>query len=260
MKPGNKLSIVMATRNAASSIAYALESVHDYAGDAELVVVDGASTDATLSILELHKNRIHALISESDKGIYDALSKGFHAARGEWIYVMGADDRLLPGFSRAAAQLNDPAIAYYGSVRLNPSGRKYGGKFGSLRLMAQNICHQAIFFPRQHWVRLGGFDDSFPLLADYAFNLKAFWDPLIRYEYVDEIVCDYHEGGSSVRAMDSAFSLRKAELLKAHAPKGLFKLYRGGAYLWSKMPVPARRFLLGVGGAKLRPSINSLLG
>jgi glycosyltransferase involved in cell wall biosynthesis len=248
------LTIVMASRNAASTISDALDSVLRYGGEAELVVVDGASTDATLQVLDRYRSRVNTLISEPDRGIYDALSKGFRAARGTWIHVLGADDKLLPGFGRLAAQLDDPGIAYYGSVRLNPSGRTYGGRFGSFRLMLQNICHQAIFFPKQHWLRLGGFDESFPLLADYAFNLRAFWDPYVRYQYVDEIVCEYHESGSSILTVDTSFALSKANLLKNHAPPITIALYRACAFIWSKMPVSAQKRVQSLDRFKLRPS------
>lgn len=249
-----RLSIVMASYNAASTIADALDSVLFYGGEAELVVVDGASTDGTLQVLERYRNRISTLISEPDTGVYDALCKGFHAAHGTWVFVLGADDKLLPGFKRLVSRLVDPDVAYYGSVRLNPSGRKYGGKFGSFRLMLQNICHQAIFFPKQHWLRLGGFDESFPMLADYAFNLKAFWDPSVGYRYVDEIVCEYYESGSSILVGDPAFASNKANLLSMHAPPVVLGVYRACAYLWSKMPVSTRKAMLALMRFKLRPA------
>jgi len=229
MQSNGVLSIVLACRNADQFIEAALSSIRTYAVDAELIVVDGQSTDATLEILECHRSDISKLVSEPDEGIYDAISKGIQLASGAWIYVLGADDCLLPGFLNVVSKLGNPDVAYYGSVRHKHSQRIYDGKFHSIKLLKRNICHQAIFFPKRHWERLGGFDRRFPLLADYALNLKAFWNAGMRYEYVDEVVCEYNETGASATRIDYAFSTIKPRLIERSAPWWLviaYKLFR----------------------------------
>jgi glycosyltransferase involved in cell wall biosynthesis len=221
-----KLSIVIACLNAGNTIAGALDSICSYGGDSEIVIVDGGSTDATLQILERYRNRIARLISEPDQGIYDALSKGFRIARGTWVYVLGSDDRLLPGFESMTSQLDDPDVVYYASVRFSPSGRLSQGRKNSFGLCLKNINHQAIFFPKEHWTRLGGFAVEFPLFADYALNLKAYWDRYLVYRYVDEVVCEFHQFGASGLRPDPAFAAKKLSLIRKCAPFRVAVPYR----------------------------------
>ena len=71
----------------------------------EILVVDGGSTDQTVSILNEFIHPGLSWISEPDQGIYDALNKGIQKARGRWFYFLGSDDLLLPGFSDMAEKL-----------------------------------------------------------------------------------------------------------------------------------------------------------
>ena len=92
------ISIIIATYNAEETLHDALESVLNQSfQDWECLVVDGASKDNTVKIIEefcKHDKRFR-FISEPDKGIYDAFNKGWRMAKGEWIYYLGADDLLL---------------------------------------------------------------------------------------------------------------------------------------------------------------------
>ena len=88
-----KISIITVAYNAAHTIANALESVTAQTHpDIEHIVVDGASTDGTLDIIARYGGHIARLISEPDKGIYDAMNKGLGLATGEIIGFLNADD------------------------------------------------------------------------------------------------------------------------------------------------------------------------
>jgi len=87
------ISIITVVLNRAHDIRYTLESIsrQDY-NSVEYIVVDGGSTDGTLAILEEYKSSIHQLISEPDKGIYDAMNKGLELATGDFVlYINGGD-------------------------------------------------------------------------------------------------------------------------------------------------------------------------
>ena len=82
-------------RNGAETIQRCLDSVlAQQAGLAEIVVVDGASTDGTVAILERNAKRLASWSSEPDRGICDAWNKALARVRGEWVLFLGADDRL----------------------------------------------------------------------------------------------------------------------------------------------------------------------
>ena len=84
-----KISVITATWNCVDTISDCLDSVATQSwGNIEHVVIDGASTDGTLAVLEARRDAIAVLVSEEDKGIYDALNKGIERATGEVVEWM----------------------------------------------------------------------------------------------------------------------------------------------------------------------------
>ncbi|EFM9915173.1 glycosyltransferase, partial [Escherichia coli] len=81
-----KLSIVTVVYNGERFIENAINSVISQKNEqVEYIIVDGGSTDSTLNIIEKYKNKIDIFISEKDKGIYDAMNKGWSKATGEYV-------------------------------------------------------------------------------------------------------------------------------------------------------------------------------
>lgn len=90
-----KLSIITVCYNAENEIARTIESVLKQTfNDFEYIIVDGSSTDSTLNIVNNYKSSIQQIISEPDKGIYDAMNKGIKMANGEWVIMMNAGDQF----------------------------------------------------------------------------------------------------------------------------------------------------------------------
>jgi glycosyltransferase involved in cell wall biosynthesis len=88
-----KVSIITICYNSAATIEDTIRSVisQDYP-DIEYIIVDGVSTDGTLGIVERYRDRIHRVISEKDRGIYDAMNKGVSAATGDIVGILNSDD------------------------------------------------------------------------------------------------------------------------------------------------------------------------
>lgn len=90
------VSIITVTYNAVSTIEKCILSVNRHKmDDIEFIVIDGASTDGTVNLLEKHNDKIDVWISEPDSGIYDAMNKGLDRASGDYVYFLGGDDILL---------------------------------------------------------------------------------------------------------------------------------------------------------------------
>ena len=91
-----KISIITVCYNSSQTIRDTIESVLEqrYA-DIEYIVIDGGSTDTTLEILDEYKDRISNLVSEPDKGIYDAMNKGISLATGDVVGIINSDDVLF---------------------------------------------------------------------------------------------------------------------------------------------------------------------
>src|SRR5262245_9190971 len=95
MSAAPTLSVIVACKNPGSRLRSALGSVWEQRHvSPEVIVVDGGSTDGTREWLESERTRLATLVSEPDGGVYDAMNKAIARARGDWVYFLGADDRL----------------------------------------------------------------------------------------------------------------------------------------------------------------------
>src|SRR5438045_5149796 len=115
-----KVSIITVCKNASPTIEETLKSVSQQTYPAiECIVVDGKSSDHSLEIVKKYKRIISKIISEPDHGIYDAMNKGIHHSKGDWLLFLGADDQLSPKVSEVFSKLHEyhDADVVYGDVQ-----------------------------------------------------------------------------------------------------------------------------------------------
>lgn len=90
-----KLSVITICYNARDEIERTLLSVINQSfKDFEYIIIDGGSTDGTMDIVRKYSDKINIIVSESDKGIYDAMNKGIKLAHGTWLNMMNAGDKF----------------------------------------------------------------------------------------------------------------------------------------------------------------------
>lgn len=95
-----KVSVITVTFNAKATVERTLRSVFEQEDVlTEVVVIDGASTDGTLDVLNRHRDRIGYLCSEPDRGIYDAMNKGVRKATGDYLLFMNSGDVFVDNSS-----------------------------------------------------------------------------------------------------------------------------------------------------------------
>lgn len=182
----------------------------------EYIIVDGASTDETLAVVEKYKTGIK-VISGRDRGVYDAMNKGIDLATGKYLYFLGAGDRLRPFLLKNIADLmpRDEVALVYGNVSWGDEGRIYDGEFSKARLKDDNICHQAIFYGRRVFDLVGKFELRFKVYADYVLNMRCFGHDEITPKYIEAIVADYEGGGLSMYVKDETFFEERMQLIKS---------------------------------------------
>lgn len=208
-----KISVGVVVYNGIEHIRSVLDSIVGQSyRNIELIVVDGDSKDGTQNVLNEYAQHISVLVSEPDKGIYDAMNKICALATGDWLIFLGCDDELLDALGNIAEQMSDPACVYYGDVVLRSGGKIYGGKFSKHRLARMNFCHQAVFYPRSVYKKYF-YSLEYRWLADYAYNINLVGVG-ISFGYVAEVVAVYNDkGGSSLG--DAEFEKNKLALIRS---------------------------------------------
>lgn len=169
-----RLSIITATYNAAGALPVLLADLRAQSTrDFEWIVVDGASSDNTLSLLRAASDLPMRFTSSPDFGIYDALNRGIRMARTDYYLVIGADDRLYPeavaGFLAAIA--HDPADVISADVRIGKRIRRaHCRRQGLAGVMAAVSSHSVgSLFRRSLHDRLGYYSHRLPIAADRLF-------------------------------------------------------------------------------------------
>ena len=211
-----KVSIIIANYDRAQALEETLGSIVGQTyPNIELIIIDNASTDRSIEVIKKHESHINRWVSESDRGIYDAFNKGIRMSSGEWVYFIGSGDRLIGDNALARALSASKHVdLIYANVYYHSFGSVYAGKFSKRRLVDQNICQQAIFYHRRLFEMLGMFETSYPLLADWVFNMRCFGDDRVRTRFVDEVIAFWEGGGASTTGKDPYFWHQRGSLIK----------------------------------------------
>ena len=144
-----KISIITVCYNSQKTISETIESViRQNHHDKEYIIIDGESSDDTLSIIKKYQNHIDKLISEKDNGIYDAINKGLKQAKGDIIGLLHSDDHypsdnILSLVSQSFDKNNIDIV--WGNVALidenNNNKRFYSGKSIDVSSFDKGSCH-----------------------------------------------------------------------------------------------------------------------
>jgi glycosyltransferase involved in cell wall biosynthesis len=210
-----QLSFVIPTRNQARFIAQCIDGcLAQKISDAEILVIDGASTDDTRDVLKRYGDKIR-WISEPDRGQSDAINKGVRMANGDLIAWINSDDyyvsahALAPLLDAFAAE-PDVDIAYGDGLRVDVEGRELGDYRAKVPgRPAQIVTHPASFvlqpslvFRRQLFLDVGGVDETLHYTMDYELWLRMF-AAARKARYVPEVVAcaRYHTDAKSIAAM-----------------------------------------------------------
>jgi glycosyltransferase involved in cell wall biosynthesis len=201
-----KVSLITVCYNAAALIEDTLNSaINQTFKEFELVIVDGGSKDDTLSKLQAFKPFIGTLISEKDKGIYDAMNKGVAAAKGEWVYFLNAGDafynnNILQDIFTNQSLLGSDLIYAKVETKNEPTGINYiNGKPVTLPMFYYHypICHQGTFAKKSVFSTIGNFELKYPLVADSEWFIRLFKNTNLSTKFVDRVVAYYDIQGAT---------------------------------------------------------------
>lgn len=203
------LSIIIPSFQLGHEMAGALESIRSQNFfDYEIVIVDGCSTDSTVEVVNAAADLPIRFVQEPDKGVYDAMNKGIMLAQGQWLYFMGGDDRLIPGVLHLLLPhfANEELDVFYGNVQLASNNEQYDGEFDLLKLVCKgNICHQAIFYHKTVFNKIGNYNLRYKVWGDWDLNIRCFKHMGLAIEYVNTLVARYNNESGVSATYDPIF-------------------------------------------------------
>ena len=222
-----QVSIVIATRNCASSLQRCIESIATQEGvRCETIVIDGASADGTPRLLAENKARgaIADYVSEPDDGVYSAFNKGVRRARGEWITFLGCDDVFHDRFVLRDLLAAASGRVVYGKVNLVSASGEIVGTVGGpwsreAFLEGASLPHPGCLHHRSLFEARGFFDESYRIAGDYELLLRELLHTEPRF--VDRVLVDMRLGGLSRDPKTVPVVLR--EVIRARGAHGLGK-------------------------------------
>jgi len=197
----DKISVVTVTYNAKDVVAETIESVLNQTySNVEYIIIDGASTDGTLEVVDLYKEIIDHFISEPDNGTYDAMNKAIDIASGEWIIFVNAGDFFVNNRTIAdvfAHAINENIDFIYGDYIWKGDKQDVRVNSRPLDLMWQRISfsHQSLF-TRTRLMKEKKFDLKYKIVSDYNFYFSCYMEGC-RFEKVDMPISVFRAGGLS---------------------------------------------------------------
>lgn len=222
-----KMSIITVTHNSVLTLNDCITSVRNQKyNDIEHIIIDGASKDGTLSLLNSKSEGFAAVISEPDKGIYDAMNKGINVSTGEIIGFLNSDDfyvnndviskviREFKNDSKLEACYAD--LIYVDSFNTSKTIRYL--KSGSFKpgLFSKGWCppHPTFFVRRSVYESFGKFDLSFHLASDFDLMMRFLEIKKIKTHYIPEVLVKMRTGGASNRNFSNIW-LQNIEILRS---------------------------------------------
>jgi glycosyltransferase involved in cell wall biosynthesis len=200
-----KISVITVCKNEEAKIATTAESVCKQSfNDFEWIVIDGLSSDKTVEVLRPYLPKASSFTSESDLGCYYAMNKGARLAKGQYLLFLNGGDMLVEPhvleecFSRpwtADILIGDLIITRQDGTRNILRCTKEMLK--PQHLWTASYPHPSTFIRRDLFIKLGGYDESFTIAADYEFFARAVLQFCASVELLKKEVSIFRTGGVS---------------------------------------------------------------
>lgn len=232
-----RITVITVCFNSATTILDALESVAAQShGNVEHIVIDGASTDGTLSLLQGWQKHPIRLVSEPDGGIYNAMNKGFALATGEVVGFLNSDDLYADSsvLGQVAAAFEDTHIdacyadLVYVTKRDDRIVRYWASSDFVTGMFGRGWCppHPTFYARRSVINALGPFNESLKMAADFDFMLRYLEVGRIRSKHVPRVWVRMRLGGKTNESLGNILHQNREIIraLRAHkVPVSLLK-------------------------------------
>ncbi|GIM61833.1 glycosyl transferase [Capnocytophaga canis] len=227
-----KISIITATYNSSKTIAETIASIYSQKyPDIEHIVIDGKSKDNTLQIIESIPNRVSKIVSEPDKGIYDAMNKGIDLVTGDIVGILNSDDfyssdDIISDVAGIFQKTNCDAIygdlEYVNEINTNKVVRYWKSKEYKKGLFKTgwHPAHPTFFVKKEIYEKYGNFNLKYRIAADYEIMLRFIEKNKIKTVYLPKIMVKMRTGGASNKSLKNIIQANK-ECYSAWKDNGL---------------------------------------
>jgi len=227
-----KFSIVIAVYNGEKYIQETINSLKNQSyKNFEVILIDGNSTDETMKIVFKNKSLFSTIISEKDKGMYDAINKGFSYATGTHYCYINADDLLKPYALEKVAEIfqKNQSDLVFGDVEYIDEKSQFIYSMRGLKLSKKGVSYirrvpfaqQSSFWTSEMYKKMGGFDSSLKYVADSKFLLTLYINISSKINHIPHVLgvfrlhSDSFSIGSSLEMKkESKFMLESLDNLK----------------------------------------------
>ena len=227
-----KVSIITATYNSAKTIVDTILSVNkqNY-DDIEHIIIDGGSKDNTLELINSTPNIVTNIVSESDKGIYDAMNKGITLATGDIIGILNSDDFYISTdvITSVVNEMKQKDLdAVYGDLEYvdeedtDKVVRYWKSKYYKAGLFKKgwHPAHPTFFVKKEVYDKYGNFNLKYKIGADYEIMLRFIEKNKIKVGYIPKTLVRMRVGGASNQSIKNIIKANK-ECYKAWKDNGL---------------------------------------
>lgn len=206
-----KISVITGVYNAQNTVAECIESVlRQNFKNVEYIIIDGGSTDNTLKIIEKYRDKVNVIVSEPDKGVYDAMNKGIALATGDIVGTLNADDyyasdNILQQVAMAFLEQNTDII--YGNldyVDINANViRKWRSGIYRIGLFNWGWMppHPTFYCCKRLFDELGSYKLDYGSAADYELMLRFIHHNKSSVYYLNTVMVKMVIGGISNKSL-----------------------------------------------------------
>jgi len=204
-----KVSIITVVYNNQETIKDAIESVLGQSyKNIEYIIIDGASTDGTVEVIESYAHKIDKFVSEEDDGLYDAMNKGVKLATGDIVGILNSDDfyvdefvieKVVHTFQEQKVDSVYADLVYVMPDDLHKSVRYYDSSYFDISKFAYGWmpAHPTFFVKREIYTTYGMFRTDLKITADFDILVRFLYTHKISYYYIKEVLVKMRMGGVS---------------------------------------------------------------
>jgi glycosyltransferase len=220
-----KISLITVTYNSEKFLSSCIESVikQNY-NNIEHIIVDGNSTDSTLSIIKKYEKNIAAYISEPDNGMYDAINKGIKLATGDVIGILNSDDMLVSEdtIQNIVNAFNENNVdSVYGDLQYVDQQvtdrvfRVWKGKQYNRNLFKMGWMpgHPTFYIKKSLIDKFGGYENHYYTAADYEFMARYLYKYNVSSHYLPQLIVKMRTGGASNKNLNQRIRANRRDYL-----------------------------------------------